>query len=82
MKQNYSDRWIDSSVIIDFPVSGHLADLFREMEEKAIVDSAECDAIAETIDVVAKNNVGITITEKQWETICQKYCWKAWGWMK
>lgn len=82
MNRNYSDHWIDHSVVINFPVPEHLADLFREMEEKAIINSAECDAIAETIDVVAKNYVGHAISQDQWDTICRRYCWKAWGWAK
>lgn len=67
--------WIDEEIVLDFEVPKLLKNTIEEIEQADIMqDKAEYNILSDTIDVLSKNFCSAKIlTQKQWDTICQKY---------
>lgn len=67
-------HYVNDAVEIDFPVSKVMRNTMDEAEELDLCESVEYSAVADILDVMAKEAyVNKLITREQWDKICRRY---------
>lgn len=67
-------HYINEDIKIDFPLPKVMFNTIKEAEELDLQNSSEYFAVAEAIDVLAKQYVASGMwTKAQWDLICNKY---------